>query len=144
MAHGETVDNNRGGLDLQPKDSAPAAAPMWIERRAEPRIAVNTPARLFYGQGFTLWFDCLIKDRSRSGAKVHVPALFQLPPRVVLLDYGEGVAYSAQRRWRKGDLAGLWLEVRHDLQNLKDPGLKGVREAWLALGPGLGSSAGAP
>lgn len=113
--------------------------PLRVERRAEPRVRTNTPARLFYGVRYTSWIDCLIKDRSPSGAKIQAPAIFEVPQRVVLLDYGQGVAYSAQRRWRKADLAGLWLEVRHDLRNLQNPDLEPVRQAWLALGPALGS-----
>ena len=120
-------------------------APDGMERRAEPRVAANIPARLFYGPGYSRWMDCIIKDRSSRGAKIQAPAIFRLSPKLVLLDYWEGVAYLAQRRWRKRDLAGLWLEVRHDLRELSDPSLEPVRQAWLALGPGLGAptSAGA-
>jgi hypothetical protein len=109
------------------------------ERRAEPRVATNIPARLFYGAGYSRWMDCVIKDRSARGAKIQAPAIFRLSPKLVLLDYRAGVAFLAQPRWRKRDLAGLWLEVRHDLREpLTDPSLEPVRQAWLALGPGLG------
>jgi hypothetical protein len=132
--------NTRNRPPAGPPGGDGADAPPLRERRSEPREAANTPARLFYGPGYAHWTDCVVKDRSTSGAKVQVAAIFELPARLVLLDYREGVAFVAQRRWRKGDLVGLWLEVRHDLRDLKDPGLQEVREAWLKLGPGLGGA----
>ena len=45
-------------------------APDGMERRAEPRVAANIPARLFYGPGYSRWMDCIIKDRSSRGAKI--------------------------------------------------------------------------
>ncbi|HSV04290.1 MAG TPA: hypothetical protein VLI41_13915 [Phenylobacterium sp.] len=119
--------------DRDPTDGPP----LRIDRRAELRVPTNTPARLFYGERFTRWIDCVVMDRSTSGAKVQVPAIFQLPSRLILLDYREGVAYTARRRWRKGDLGGLRLEARHDLRALQAPGLEAVHEAWLALEKGM-------
>lgn len=121
----------------------PSPAPGGVERRAHPRTATNLPARLFYGPKYAGWLDCTIKDRSDRGAKVLIPAQAQLSRKLVLLDYRAGEAFLAQPRWRKGDLAGLWLEVRHDLRSLEDPALEPVREAWLALAPGLGISTAA-
>jgi hypothetical protein len=109
-----------------------------MDRRAEPRVRTNTPARLFYGKGYTFWVDCIIKDRSRSGAKIQAPALFDLPNQLVLLDFEAGFAYEAVLRWRKAELAGLWLNTAHDLESLKDPVFEEVRKAWEFLAPGLG------
>jgi len=125
--------------DREPTD----APPLRLDRRSEPRTPTNTPARLFYGDGFARWIDCIVMDRSTSGAKVQVPAIFQLPSRLILLDYREGVAYMARRRWRKGDLGGLRLESRHELRALQGPGLEAVREAWQALEKGMRASDGA-
>jgi hypothetical protein len=124
---------------------APGAAPVprGDERRIEPRFATNTPARLFYGAGYIRWMDCIIKDRSERGAKIQAPEIFQLSRKLVLLDYLAGEAFLAQPRWRKRDLAGLWLEVRYDMRELTDPALARVREAWLALGPALNGSGSA-
>ncbi|MFC3068606.1 PilZ domain-containing protein [Phenylobacterium soli] len=121
-------------------ETARAFGPSGVERRAEPRTPTNIPARLFYGAKYEGWIDCVIKDRSAKGAKIQAPAVFQLSRKLVLLDYRAGEAFLAQPRWRKNDLAGLWLEVRHDLRELQDPSLEPVRQAWLALAPGLVSA----
>lgn len=114
------------------------AGPSGVERRSEPRVPTSIPARLFYGPGYGGWIDGMIKDRSGKGAKIQAPALFELPRRLVLLDYRAGEAFEAELRWRKNDLAGLRLEARHDLRALEEPRLEPVRQAWLALAPGLG------
>jgi hypothetical protein len=119
-------------------ESPPRLGPSGIERRTEPRVAVNLPARLFYGPKYSRWIDCVIKDRSTQGAKIEVPASFELSRRVILLDYRGGVAFMAQPRWRKWDMVGLRLEVSHDLRGPVDPSLEAVREAWVALSPALG------
>jgi hypothetical protein len=113
-------------------------APGPAERRAEPRVRASAPARLFYGAGHTFWIDCLIKDRSKSGAKVQAPALFQLPQDLILLDFELGFAFAAQLRWRKAELAGLWLPKSYDLRVVNDPALAEIRKVWETLGPGLG------
>jgi hypothetical protein len=109
-----------------------------MDRRAEPRVRTNTPARLMYGKGYSFWVDCIIKDRSRSGAKIQAPALFDLPNQLVLLDFEAGFAYEAQLRWRKAELAGLWLNKAHDLESLKEPAFEEIRKAWEFLAPALG------
>lgn len=108
------------------------------ERRTEPRVRSNSPARIFYGPGYAFWIDCVIKDRSRSGAKVQAPALFQLPQDLVLLDFEQATAFVAQLRWRKAELAGLWMRAAHDLRSLQDPAFEEIKKAWEQLGPGLG------
>ena len=119
--------------------AAPPGADSWAdERRSEPRVRTNSPARLFYGAGFALWVDCAIKDRSKSGAKVQAPALFQLPNSLVLLDFEQACAFEAQLRWRKAELAGLWLHHRHDLTEPVAPAFEEIRRAWQLLSPGLG------
>ena len=119
--------------------AAPSGPGVWAdERRAEPRVRASAPARLFYGSGFALWVDCTIKDRSKSGAKVQAPALYQLPNSLVLLDFEQACAFEAQLRWRKAELAGLWLHHRHDLTEPVAPAFEEIRRAWQLLSPGLG------
>jgi hypothetical protein len=115
----------------------PAAAWDGADRRKETRRATNTPARLFYGPRYDFWIDCVIKDRSERGAKIQAAGAIPLSPKLALLDYRAGVVFLAQHRWRKNDLTGLKLEVRHELAELKDEALAPIRLAWLALGPAL-------
>lgn len=123
-----------------PQPATAPERPAWDghERRREPRRATNIAARLFYGPNFTGWADCVIKDRSEQGAKVQVPALYPLSTKLALLDYRAGEVFLAQRRWRKNDLAGLWLEIRYDLREPSPPHLAHIRQAWLALSPSAG------
>ncbi len=103
------------------------------DQRAEPRSSVNIPARLFYGEGYRQWAECVIKDRSASGAKVQVPALFTLPAKMILLQLNVGAAYDAMLRWRKADLAGLSLVGSHDLNTGVEPRMEAIRATYLLL-----------
>jgi hypothetical protein len=112
-------------------------APSYIERRAEPRIAVDARARVLLGPKLALWADCMIKDLSQSGAKIELSHFHKLPPRFVLLHFEAGVAFEVMLKWRRGDLAGMVIERRHPLDAEVPPMLAPAREAWLALQPGL-------
>lgn len=100
-------------------------------------MTVNTPARVFFGPGFATWADCIIKDLSPGGAKLVVDAVYNLPNRLVLLDYAQDAAFDALRHWRRWDMAGVSFTARHDLTALDLPQLRHVREAWLALKPAM-------
>lgn len=116
--------------------SDPAAR--YIERRAEPRSPTRQPVRAYLDTAFALYADCELRDLSAGGAKIHVSALYKLPPRFVLLQHQAGVAFEVILKWRRGDLAGVAFERTHDLKTLEDQRLTPVREAWLALQPGFG------
>jgi hypothetical protein len=73
--------------------------------------------------------------------KVYVPAIVQLPTFVVVLDFAGEAAFHAQRRWQKGDMAGLRLTAPIDLQSNQDRSVEVVREAWRSLRSGLNPSA---
>lgn len=105
------------------------------ERRAEPREATRQPVRAFFGENLRMWADCELRDLSAGGAKIHLSALYKLPPRFVLLQHQAGVAYEVVLKWRRGDLAGLSFERKHDLSATHDPRMADIREAWLALQP---------
>jgi hypothetical protein len=115
-------------------------APSYIERRSEPRVAINAPARLLYGAKLSLWADCTIRDLSTNGAKIELSHLHVAPPRFVLLHFEAGIAYDAVLKWRRGDVAGMSFEARHPLEGETEPRLEPVREQWLALRPGFRST----
>lgn len=112
-------------------------APVFIERRAEPRTSTNVPARVYFGPKLGLWADCMLKDVSQGGAKIHVPAIYTLPPRFVLVHLQDGIAFDALLKWRRGDLAGMAFEQRHVLETATDPRLAAIRETWIGLQPGF-------
>lgn len=107
----------------------PAAA----ERRAEVRIGANFAARVCYGPRYSRWADCVVKDLSHSGAKIELPAMYELPRAFILLHFGGDLAFEAVRRWRRADLLGVSFEACHDLRIANAPKLTQVRETWLAL-----------
>ena len=106
-----------------------------MERRVEPREAVRQPVRAYYGENLGLWADCELRDLSASGAKVHLSSIYKLPPRFILLLHQIGIAYEVVLKWRRGDLAGLSFEARHDLEATQEPRLATIREAWIGLRP---------
>lgn len=112
-------------------------AQRYVERRAEERTQTRQPVRAYFGANMALWADCELRDFSSGGAKIHVSALYKLPPRFVLLQHQAGMAFEVVLKWRRGDLAGVSFERRHDLQMLEDGRLTPIREAWLALQPGF-------
>jgi hypothetical protein len=115
--------------------SEPASAN--FERRSEPRVTVNAPGRTLHGPNLAMWADCVIRDLSQNGAKIELSHLYRLPPRFVLLHFQAGIAFEVVLKWRRGDLAGMAHERRHDLSELTEPHLQPAREAWLALQPGF-------
>ncbi|MDZ4375377.1 MAG: PilZ domain-containing protein [Phenylobacterium sp.] len=112
-------------------------APNYMERRTEPRLSVSAPGRVMHGERMGLWADCIIKDMSPSGAKVELSHFYRLPPRFMLLHFQENVAFEVVLKWRRGDLAGMAFERRHEMATTDDPRLAPVVEAWRALQPGL-------
>lgn len=111
-------------------------APSFVERRADPREATRQPVRAYLRADLGLWADCELRDLSAGGAKIHVSSLYKLPPRFILLQHQVGVAHEVVLKWRRGDLAGVAFEARHDLQTSEDTRMAALREAWLGLKPG--------
>jgi hypothetical protein len=117
-------------------------APNFVERRSEPREPVRQPARVLHGPKLAMWADCVIRDLSRSGAKLELSHFYKLPPRFVLIHFQEARAIEVVLKWRRGDLAGVAFERISMLENLQDPHLEPARAAWLALYPSMGGSSG--
>jgi hypothetical protein len=105
----------------------------FLDRRAEPRVSINTRGRIMHGDKLGIWADCLIKDLSESGAKIELSHLHKIPPRFILINFQGSVAFEVVLKWRRGDLAGMAFEVRHDLEKPVPPRLEPVQAAWKAL-----------
>lgn len=112
-------------------------APSQFERRGEPRSPAREPVRAYFGQNLGLWADCELRDVSSGGAKIHVSSVYKLPPRFILLQHQVGVAFEVILKWRRGDLAGVAFELRHDLRTSTEGRLQPLREAWIGLQPGF-------
>ena len=81
------------------------------ERRREPRQAVNAYGRIWYGPQYGLWADCKISDRSTSGARIEISAIYRLPRRLIFVQHGAAPVFEAVLKWQRGDAAGLALET---------------------------------
>lgn len=103
------------------------------DRRADPREAVNQRARVFYGPTRAMWADAQIVDLSKSGAKLMVPEIYPLSPRFLVLQIRGGVVYEVRLRWRRGDLAGLAIEGRREIEGSADQDLIALEPTWRAL-----------
>ena len=111
--------------------------PTYVERRNGERGPVRAPARVMHGVGLAHWADCVIRDLSSNGAKIELSHFYKLPPRFVLLHFQAGVAFEVVLKWRRGDLAGMSFEHRHELHEPSEARLEPVRAAWLALQQGF-------
>lgn len=108
-------------------------APRWHERRAEPREACNARGRVMHGPNLGIFADCVIKDLSATGAKIELSHVYTLPPRFILIHFPSGIGYEVVLKWRRGDLAGMSFEHRHDLSQPVEARLEAVRQTWTAL-----------
>lgn len=111
------------------------ALPAYHERRTEERTPTNAPGRVLHGPSYGLWADCVIRDMSKSGAKIELSHFHRLPARFVLVNFHGGEAIEVILKWRRGDLAGLSFEKRHSLRDTTDARFAGAREVWIALYP---------
>ena len=62
--------------------------------------------QIVFNSGSSL-IDCVIRDRSESGARLRVPAATVLPDSFSLLVISEGRMYPSEIRWRIGEEVGL-------------------------------------
>lgn len=104
------------------------------ERRSELRVPANAPGRVWYGRNLEFWADCRLRNLSRGGAKVEIPALYQLPSRLVLAFRGDEAIYETIVKWRQGDAVGLSFDRRHAFDNCAEARLLPLIESWRALG----------
>jgi len=104
------------------------------ERRGSSRQKTLIAGRLVYGhEAFTL--DCLIRDLSRSGAKISVQNPSLVPYEVTLIDARTLTAYEAVVRWRRDTRLGL---AFLDTVSLEDPStqrLRHLRRIALSMKP---------
>lgn len=76
--------------------------------RREPRSPTNWIATIRLLDGTEI--PCNVKDVSKSGAKVGVPASQVLPPVFMLRIIGRDFLCLVKLAWRRGDYAGVRIE----------------------------------
>lgn len=103
------------------------------ERRSDLRLPSNALGRIWYGRNVEFWADCRLRNLSRGGAKIEVPALYQLPSRLILAYRGDDALYETIVKWRQGDAVGLAFERRHSLVECGEPRFEPIVRSWKAL-----------
>lgn len=76
------------------------------ELRKHRRPRTLKDGRIVFNSGSSS-IDCIIRDRSESGAKLRVPAPTALPEYFELLSLSERMVHPAQIMWRRGDFVGI-------------------------------------
>lgn len=113
-------------LDLKAADRSSGAEPGAPElpaagtlvARREDRSATNWIAliRLFDGTEI----PCNVKDISKSGAKLGVPATYALPAAFMLRIVGRDFVLRVKLAWRTGNYAGVRIEQIAKLQTAEE------------------------
>jgi hypothetical protein len=65
--------------------------------------------------------NCMIRSRSRTGARIEIAASQPVPKRFYLLVSREKLVYDAELAWREGNLAGLKLIELINFADSTDP-----------------------
>ena len=77
-----------------------------IDKRKHRRNRTLKEGQIVFNAGSSV-VDCIIRDRSESGAKLRLPAVTLVPKSFDLLSFTEGMLYPAEIMWRRGDDVGV-------------------------------------
>ena len=72
--------------------------------------------------------NCMIRNRSQTGAKIEITATQPVPKRFYLLISKEKLVYDAEVAWREGNLVGLKLLELVNFADSTDPHLQHLGE----------------
>jgi hypothetical protein len=102
----------------------------FVERRVKRRKRVQLPAKIAFGASAA---DCMIRDLTDSGARIHAPTVLGLPDQVFLLIVSEGLVVRTRRVWADFPAFGLrFLEVE-PIEKSTRPETAPLRLAWEEL-----------
>ena len=102
----------------------------YVERRVKRRKRVQLPAKIAFGASAA---DCMIRDLTDSGARIHAPTVLGLPDQVFLLIMSEGLVVRTRRVWADFPAFGLrFLEVE-PIEKSTRPETAPLRLAWEEL-----------
>ena len=115
---------NVESLTAEPEDAS------FVERRVKRRKRVQLPAKIAFGASAA---DCMIRDLTDTGARIHAPTVLGLPDQVFLLIMSEGLVVRTRRVWADFPAFGLkFLEVE-PIEKSTRPETAPLRLAWEEL-----------
>ena len=100
------------------------------DQRKTTRQRVFLSGKVVFGET-DLTVDCLIRDLSRTGAKVKLAGVLPLPPDVYLLELKSGMAFESRIVWRRLPEIGLQFINAHKLSDAVDPRILRLKRIWI-------------
>jgi hypothetical protein len=76
------------------------------DRRGEGRSRTANFGKITFRE-FRFVFDCVITERSSTGARVRCSHAYEVPTEFHLFDWKDQLLYPARLAWRKGDRLGV-------------------------------------
>lgn len=92
-------------MSLSMQNSASVNGLAYPERRFEPRERVFKGAALSFNRGYSS-FECVVRNRSDSGARLSIAETFELPRRVMLRIEGDAER-PVEIRWSTASSLGV-------------------------------------
>ncbi|CAN7148159.1 PilZ domain-containing protein [Phenylobacterium sp. LjRoot219] len=108
-------------------------APSAHERRQHPRLPTNCAGRAWYGAQGAMWADCTLRDLSVGGARIEIPAAYELPRRLYFAHKNEPAIYLAVLKWQRGGAAGIAFQEGYPLDACTTAPLDRMAAEWRAL-----------
>ncbi len=100
------------------------------EQRADPRQRVLFSGKIVYGGGsFTA--DCVIRNVTKTGAKIVPAGGVVVPDDFQLLEIRTGWAHECVVKWRRRNEVGVTFKQSHALNGEVPPHLHLTRRLWV-------------
>ena len=100
-----------------------------VERRPERRRRTLLGGCIVFDDGKQV-FDCTIRNLSKSGARITLPAGYSIPTQIFLIHLRDRLVYEAVIVWRKDGEAGLSFKKELRLSELADSQLAYLQALW--------------
>jgi hypothetical protein len=101
-----------------------------------PRAETNWIAMIRTLDGVEI--PCNVKDVSKTGAQIGVPASFPLPDVFMLKIIGKDIVFRVSLAWRKGNFAGVHIEqigkLAPKVERVPEPRQQTVDASYKAIG----------
>ena len=121
-------------LMAEPLDALP---PLVAERRDTFRQKTLLKGKIVYADG-AYSMNCVIRDMSRTGARIALAKGESIPTRVFLIDMRSGTAYECVVAWIRVPQYGLRFVHQHNLQYVSNPSLAFLKRLWTGSGAAAG------